>query len=245
MPEQRQLTKRKSFIFLLVLAALLFVGVLGGTYFIRYSPDFKIKEVSIINEKGIPVSNPEDFFRLDGDLNLFSFDMERIVQDIQARHPELDDVFIRKHFPHKLLIQVLEREPVAIVALRDSYLVDADAFILPFKFTYKNLPKIIGIDSRQIELYAQSPSLRLKSVLSLLKELKKAEVCPAYKVSRVDVRRDLDVAFYLGNKIEVKMGRSNFQRKVALLNEILAKLKEKGTVPKYIDMRFDNPAVLP
>ena len=224
---------------------MLFVGALGGTYFLRYSSDFKIKEVSIINEKGVPVSNPEDFFRLDGDLNLFSFDMERIVQDIQARHPELDDVFIRKQFPHKLLIQVLEREPVAIVAIRDSYLVDRDAFILPFNSAYKNLPKIIGIDSRQIELYTQSPSLRLKLALNLLKELKKAEVCLAYKVSRVDVRRDLDLSFYLGNKIEVKMGRSNFQGKAALLNGILAKLKEKGTVPKYIDMRFDNPTVLP
>ncbi len=229
----------------LILGVLILAAALAGAYFVRYFPDFKIKKVSIINEKGIPVSNPEDFFRLEEGLNLFSFDMERIVQDIQARHPELDGAFIRKQFPHKLLIVVKERKPVAIVVLRDSYLVDADAFILPFKSAYKELPKIVGIDSRQIGLYTQSPSLRLKSALNLLKELKKAEVYPAYKVSRVDVRGDLGVTFYLENKIEVKMGRSNFAKKASLLNGILGKLKQNGTVPKYIDMRFDNPAVLP
>lgn len=233
---------------LLILIALIVAATLGGRILLMHFPYFKIKEVSIIDLKGQPVCNPQDFFRLDmeSDFNLFSFDMERILRDIRARHPELADVFIRKQFPNKLLIVVKEREPLALVASSpDSYLVDVQGFILPFKSIYRDLPKIIGIHPKQLQLYTNARSLRLEKALELLKELKKRRIYPEYNVSQIDVRRYADIIFYLENRIEVRMGQSGFERKVALLSRILTQLKASDTVPKYIDMRFDNPVVKP
>lgn len=234
-------------IFALVLCALIVALILGMRVLLINLSDFKIKKVSIINEKGRELANPEDFFRLDlvDNLNLFSFDMQRIAQDIQARHPELLAVSVHKRFPNKLLIKVVEKEPQAIVVLPDSCLVDVQGFTLPYKPGYKDLPKIFGIHPRQVQLYTQSSSLRLQKALNLLAELKKAKIHPEYQISKIDVRQYQDIIFYFRNGIEVKMGESDFARKVALLSKILLQLKTKGTVPKYIDMRFDNPAVLP
>ena len=64
-------------------------------------------------------------------------------------------------------------------------------------------------------------------------------------MSKVDVRKYSDLIFYLQDNIEVKMGQGGLTRKAALLSKILAQLKASGTVPKYIDMRFESPSVLP
>ena len=230
---------------LLIVGTLIVGASFGARSFLLHFSGFKIGKVSIVNVDGKALENPEDIFRLDGDFNLFSFDIERVVQDIQARHPQLHDVFIRKQFPNELLIVVKERDPVAIIILRDSYLVDEEGFVLPFKSIYRDSPKIIGIHPKQIQLYARTHSLRLKKALNLLKELKKAKIYPEYKVSQIDVRRYSNVIFYLENRIEVKMGQSDFGRKTAVLRGILVQLKSSDTVPKYIDMRFGDPVVKP
>ena len=230
------------FLFVVVTSVVFFAGYLLLVNF----PDFKIERVKVINQKGESVFNPEDFFRLDStEVNLFSFDMKRAIQDILARHPELAGVSILKRFPNELLIVLKEREPVAAVVSGDFYSVDAEGFILPFVSIHRTLPKIIGVHSKDVKLYARSDSLKLKKALQLLAELKRAKVYPEYEISRIDVRRYSDVIFYLGDKIQVKMGEGDFKRKSELLSTLLAQLKASNTVPKYIDMRFDNPVVKP
>jgi len=268
MPDYKQLIKKRGFpknspkknrreakrpgkflskaIFLLLLGVLILGSFFCARSFLLHFSGFRISKVSIVDADGRALRNSEGIFRLDSDYNLFNFAMERAVGDILARHPELADVSIRKQFPNKLLIVVKAREPVAvIVSSPDSSLVDEEGFILPFKPTHRQLPKIIGIHSKQIQLFVKSHSLRLKKALDLLKELKKAKIYPEYKVSRIDVREYSNIVFQFKNRIEVKMGQSAFKKKVALLGRILAQLKATDTVPKYIDMRFDNPAVKP
>jgi len=263
MPDYRKLIKRRASarrvsrlklkqrkavnkITILLMLGLLVAGALfGARYFLVNFSGFNVTRVSVVNAKGEPLENPEGIFRLEDELNLFSLDMQRIAQDIKASRPQLQDVLIRKQFPGKLLIIVKERQPIAVIASRNSYLVDEEAFVLPFKSKYRDLPEIIGIRPRQIKIYTQTNSLRVSRALNLLTELKRANVYPAYRISRVNVRKYSDVTFYLEDDVEVKMGDGDFQRKAVLLNGILSQLKTEGSMPEYIDMRFDNPSVKP
>ncbi len=262
MPDYKKLTKKnkrlpqvkrpaKSLfnkgLFLLLLLALLASGLYFGIgYFLLHCSDFEISQVSIVDTQGKPLENYQSIFHLDGSYNLFDFDMAKARGDILARHPELADVSLRKQFPDKLLIIIRAREPLAIIAsLANTPLVDAEGFILPYNASARELPKIIGIRPGQIGLFAKSHSLRLKKALDLLKELKKAKVYPKYKLSRIDVKEYSNVVFHLEDNIEVKMGAADFARKATLLSRILAELKTTNTIPKYIDMRFGNPAVKP
>jgi len=236
----------KIILSLIVVGLIVTAAFAGRSLFMHFS-DFKIKQVSVINLKGQAVANPQDYFRLDSisELNLFTFDMQRVSRDIRARHPELADVFIRKQFPDKLLIVIKERVPLAIIALKSPYLSDAEAFILPFKSMYGDLPKIIGIHPRQIQLFAKTPSLRLKKALNLLKELEKVKILPEYKISQIDLTQYSDITFDFKNRIKVKMGQGDFVRKISLLGKVLTELKAADTAPKYIDMRFDSPIIRP
>ena len=232
----------------LLLFAVLICGiVLAARPLLINIADFKIKQVTVINQNGKPLANPEDFFCLDSDhdFRIFSFDLERAAQDIRARHPELKDVFIRKQFPGRLLIVVQEREAVALIALKDFYLVDEEGFIMPYQSAQADLPKILGIHPRHIQAFTQTRSLRVKRALNLLQELKRTEICSQYRISQIDVREYSDVVFYLDDRIEIKMGQSEFGRKAGVLSKILVQLKESDTFPKYIDMRFDHPVIKP
>ena len=235
----------RSIVVLLVIPALIVCLFFSARHFLLHFSILKISKVSIVDTKGKPLGNTEGIFRLEEEANLFNFNMKRVAQDIQARHPEFANVLIRKQFPHTLAIVVKKREPFAIVATKGASLVDEEGFILPYESTYEQLPKIIGIHPRQIGLYTKSRSLRLKKALNLLKELKKAKIYPEYKVSQIDIKEYADVVFYLENGIEVKMGNSDFGRKSLVLIEILTQLKTSDTVPKYIDMRFESPTVMP
>jgi len=59
------------------------------------------------------------------------------------------------------------------------------------------------------------------------------------------VRQYSNIIFYLANRIEVRMGEGGFTKKAVLLSRILEQLRISDSVPKYIDMRFDNPVVKP
>lgn len=242
-------TKRslKKVVLLLIFCALIISIYLGARSFLLNSSGFKIDKVSVVDSQGKPVQNPERFFRLENGLNLFSFDIKRVVEDIKARHPELAAVLIRKHFPNALSITVKMREPVAIVVTKKSSLIDKEGFILPFKSRYQHLPKIVGIGPRQIQLYTKASSLKLNRALELLKELKKAGIYCEYNITQIDVRglAKQNIVFYLENGTEIKMGQNGFARKAVLLKRILTQLKVSNTVPKYIDMRFEDPSVLP
>lgn len=246
MPDYKKLVKPKITFSLVAVGLIIAVAFAGYSLLVHFS-NFGIEQVSVINLKGQAVANQQDYFRLDSvsELNLLTFDMQRVSRDIRARHPELADVFIRKQFPNKLLIVIKERVPLAIIALKSPYLSDAEAFILPFKSTYGDLPKIIGIHPGQIQLYSKTPSLRLKKALNLLKELEKAKILPEYKISQIDVTQYSDITFDFKNRIKVKMGQGNFVRKISLLGKVLTELKAADTAPKYIDMRFGSPIIRP
>jgi len=267
MPDYKQLTKRtrkipirklnqeaakskkllNKIILLSLLIAFIFMLTLYGLSLLKNCSYFKIKKVSVVNHKGRAVSNPQDFFRLDpdSDLNLLNFNMKGLIQDIQAGHPELSQVLIYRQFPNKLLLVVKEREPIAIVLAQDSYLTDEEGFILPYRPADKDLPRIVGINPKQMRIFEKSASLKLKKALGLLKALEKAKVYPQQQISQIDVKQYTDIVFYFKNRVKVKMGGGDFLNKAFLLSKILNRLKKSNTVPKYIDMRFGDPAVRP
>lgn len=235
----------RAIIFLLIPATLVLSAFFWMHSFLLHFSGFKISKTSIIDADGKALENPESIFRLEEKVNLFKFDMKRIARDIQARHPELISLRMRKEFPNALLIVAGKRKPVLIVGTQNFYLADEEGFILPFESRYGHLPKVVGIQPRQTQVYTKTHSLRLRKAIGLLEELKLAGVYPEYKISRIDIQQYSAVAFYFKNGIEVKMGEGGFARKAALLKGVLAQLREEDTIPKYIDMRFDSPVVKP
>ncbi|MBN2097885.1 MAG: cell division protein FtsQ/DivIB [Candidatus Omnitrophica bacterium] len=244
-PRSKKILAKIFMVFLLI--ALITGLVFFGYSFLLRFPGFAISKLIIVDENFKPVAQPNNIFRLENltnKPNLFSFDLRKVAGDIRLRHPELANLVVRRQFPNAIIIMVTPRKPVAIISLRESYLVDAQGFILPYVASGAELPKIVGLSSREIRVYSVSDSLRLNRALSLLRELERSKIYPEHQLTQIDIREYSDVVFYLDSGIQVKMGGSDFSKKVILLKGVLQQLKSSATAPKYIDMRFDNPSVL-
>ncbi|MFH1045432.1 MAG: cell division protein FtsQ/DivIB [Candidatus Omnitrophota bacterium] len=247
------LNPRTKIIFAGVMTLALCIAVavyvaLGVRSFLLDSPVFTIDTLYVMSADEQPIVNAEEIInveRLGENRHLLRYDVKKLMRDIQARHPELATVVVRKQFPSALIITIRKRIPVVIVG-NNLCVVDKEGFALPFNQEYALLPKISGIHSAQVPLAAKSGSLRLEKALALLIALEEAGIYPARKVSRIDVGDFSQVLFYFDDNTEVKMGGDEFAQKAKVLKGILQRLKkEKDLTPKYIDMRFGNPAVLP
>lgn len=234
---------RRKRVFLFAAGLLLMaVGAVTVKMFFLLLPALEIKKVFITDSAGRLMPAAARIFTLGEERSLLSIDIKKVAEQIQAAHPEFISVIARKDFPETLMITVKKRKPVAIMKTAQTYLVDEEGFVLPFEDRYADIVQIID-RPQKIQLYAKHRSIKLQRALNLLKELKHAEGFSRLNIAKIDLRRYDSVDFYYHNGLKVKMGQDSFKHKVALLDGILLHIGADNAVPKYIDMRFDNPIV--
>jgi cell division septal protein FtsQ len=242
-----KLTIAKIFAIVILLGVVVY-SCMGTRSFLLAFSGFNIDSVCVVDENGRTLEDGHEIFdigRLEEDAHLITFDLNKVVEDIRTRHPELSSVVVRRDFPSTLTIIAQKRIPFAIIG-DGARLVDNNGFAMPFDSEYVDLPVIVGVNARHVPINAKSHSLRLEKALALLRALEKTRIYPEHMISQVDVTDYANIVFYLDERIEVKMGGDDFSQKVAALKGILAQLKnDKDLSPQYIDMRFDDPAVLP
>lgn len=234
---------RRTGVFLFAAGLLLAaVGAITVKMFFLLLPALEIKKVFITDSAGRQMPAAARIFTLGEERNLLSLNLKKVAERIQTAHPEFISVITRKDFPETLIIAIKKRKPVAIMKTAQTYLVDEEGFVLPFEDRYAGLVQIID-HPRKIQLYARHRSIKLQRALNLLKELKQTGFSSRLDIVRIDLRRYDSVDFYYHNGLKVKMGQDSFKHKLALLDGILSQIGADNAVPKYIDMRFDNPVV--
>lgn len=122
-----ELARKNRLFFILKLVGVLAVFVLivgGGTYFLFFTDNLEIKDITInglqtidrdivlaeINEQ----FNHKKFGHLQTKKNILFFDAEILEADLLSANPVLKSVQAGKHLPHKLVVDVIEREPSGI-----------------------------------------------------------------------------------------------------------------------------------
>ncbi|MFH1245628.1 MAG: cell division protein FtsQ/DivIB [Candidatus Omnitrophota bacterium] len=242
MSKENNEPKRKRIFLFTISLLLMIISVVTVKIFLLLLPALEIKRVFVVDSAGRMLPEAGRVFTLGEDKNLFNLDIKKVAARIQSAHPEFISVFVRRDFPETLIIIIKKREPVAVVNVERTYLVDEEGFILPFDSRYADLVQIVDYPQK-IQLYAKHRSIKLQKALSLIKELKQTEISSRYNIAKIDLRRYGSVDFYCSNGIKVKMGQDSFKHRVALLDGILSQIGQDNAVPKYIDMRFDNPII--
>ena len=96
--------------------------------FIIDNPYFSVREIQVRGGDKVSGNEIVTIAGLKQGMNIWKVDPAAIEKKV-ARHPWVRQVLVRREFPRRIVIDVEERIPKAIVALRKLYYIDADGVV--------------------------------------------------------------------------------------------------------------------
>jgi len=245
-----------KFILTLVVLCVIGVSLVRFKYMLLDSQYFMIKDIQLkayeggafVREFSIEELGEESIVGS----SIFFIDLILLKEKIELAHPEFKDVVLRRLLPNRLIVETELRKAVAQVRSDRYYLIDGEAVILPDAkdFSYPDLPIIIGIG---VNLAKASPvnlskfeKEKLDSGLDLISKISLNKDLSGYDLKMVDIVDQGNISFYFeGLNVEMKIGRSDFSNRLAVLATVLGQLGSDADNFRYIDLRFEDPIIGP
>jgi len=217
---------------LLVFAALICLTFIYAYSYLLSMPYFAIKEVSIRGLKELTEKDILTLASLPPQKNLLAVNTELLMKRVSA-NPWVKNIYVGKELPDRLVMEVRERNPVAILKQAgDFYLMDNEGFV--FKKLGKNdevdLPIITGINGMEKE--------KSRLLLSSLNLLKTMSASGRYNylgaISEVDVDDIFGLSLLTDTGLYLKLGTGNYENKLNQLNVVMADVEKRGMRKGYI-----------
>jgi cell division protein FtsQ len=215
---------------LLFLVAVLCVSFIYAYSYLLSMPYFAIKEVSVRGLKELTEKDILTLAALPPQKNLLAVNTDLLVKRVSA-NPWVKNIYVGKELPDRLVMEVRERNPVAMVKQgSDFYFMDNEGFV--FKKLGKgdevDLPILTGIDGKE----------KSKLLLSSLNLLKTMSASGRYNylgsISEVNVDDIFGLSLLTDTGLYLKLGTDNYENKLNQLNVILADVEKRGMRKGYI-----------
>lgn len=202
-------------------------------------PLFRVREVEVKGCQKIPRETLLSMARLEGMPNLFRLRLKEVVKRLEL-HPWIESVSARKVFPSKLMIEIEERRPMAILQLEDPYYIDGKGVVFSpvgDKDGY-NFPFLTGLSREALENHSEEAKELIRKALELLFTAEKMKAAPLAEISEIHIEgaRGLH-CFSKEEGIEVIMGWGDYSEKLRRLSLVWADLGRRGISATAIDCR--------
>lgn len=211
------------FIFLIVLAAfVLFV-----------SPLFTVREITVEGNRELTPETIISHSGITAGVNIFKVNLGQAAAGIKML-PAVKEVHIYRDFPGRIEIGIVEREPVALLPVKNGFIaVDGDGvYLRTARIGEKGLPVVTGLTAEIPPAGRPVQDQRLAVVLGVIKNLPAGLVDD---LSEVSLDQNGRIVLYTLRGIRCCLGDSeNVPKKGALLVQILKELKGKQI--EYIDL---------
>jgi len=221
---------------LLLLSFFLFVGHWVYVHLLN-DPYFRVREVEVEGNRKIPKETLLSLTMMEGMPNLFSVRLKEVVKRLES-HPWVEQVRVRKVFPHKIVIQVEERKPMAILQLEELYYIDTQGEIFTpvgDRDEY-NYPYVTGLTRRAFEKEPEEAKRLIAKALELLRIVNQGKTAPLGEISEIHMEKAFGIhCFTKAEGVEVKMGWEDFEEKLRRLPLIWSDLRKRGLSAVSID----------
>ncbi|WP_026895194.1 cell division protein FtsQ/DivIB [Clostridiisalibacter paucivorans] len=243
---EKKVKRRKRGLFLLILIAIisLFVILVTKTDF------FHIKEIQVTGNKRL---NHDRIVLASGIMkgeNILRIDKKIITENLLS-HPYIKDVSIKRKLPKKVVINIKEREEIAVLKYMGSYIyVDNDGIVLSI-LSENEKPDLPIIEGFEIEDFTIGKKIKSKdnmdtskffNMISISKDL---DIISTIKKIEIDENSQINVVLY-DNLIFAFGGLDNVKYKLSSIKKMGEELEKRniktGTV--YLN-RGDNPIYTP
>ncbi|MDM7986293.1 MAG: FtsQ-type POTRA domain-containing protein [Smithella sp.] len=217
---------------LLSVAAGLTIAFIYTYSLIISSPYFQIQEVSVRGLKELTEKDILALANIKPMQNILAVNTEAVARRVSANQ-WVEHVYVGRELPGKLVLEVQERTPLALVKQSDDfYLMDAKGFV--FKRLMKNdavdLPIITGVRKEE-----KTASPLILYTLTFLQTVSRSEEY-AYlgTIAEINVDDVFGVALIFDKGLYLKLGTDGFEAKLKKLKNVLADLESRGMKTGYV-----------
>ena len=212
------------------------------------------QKIFVLNEpiiSGYNILNKKDYKSIIDQLEYETINKAYIVEIRKAleKNPFVKAARVSKHFPNKLNIQIVERQPLGIINIENQLMIDEEAVVLPGKNYSEDylIPVLSGFNSAK-ELYPEGEktfSIKVKEAVSILRELSTKYKNLYENISELTLNKDDEYVIILADRpTRVILGKDNISQKFNILKSFDKALGQRQLTDfRLIDMRYSKQLV--
>ena len=171
------------------------------------------------------------------------------ITEIIENHPYVKVARVSRHYPSKLIVEIIERTPIAILNKNPMIFLDEESFVLPEMGNLNdyNLP-ILSNFNNDSGLYPhgkQALSTKVIECASIIKQLKNRYKNLYDNLSELKITSDNEIELILSNHpTHIYLGNENIYNRIYILKEFENKLKPNSISNfNYLDFRYENQII--
>ena len=181
--------------------------------------------------------------------NLFRFNISKAENELLA-YPYVDDVRISRHFPHRLEINVTERQPAGVLLNNSNYLqFSKDGILLDNTKSLSNLslPLITGFKMEDVPAPGEAfkDNERFEDILRII------NACDddlLRMLQEINIKDRNNILAYTSQGLEIRIGSvDNIETRMATLNDIINQVILSDIIEdpiEAIDIRYEKSPVV-
>ncbi|MBC8345442.1 MAG: FtsQ-type POTRA domain-containing protein [Candidatus Marinimicrobia bacterium] len=180
--------------------------------------------------------------------SIHDFNMIEMAHTIEE-NPFIKAARISRHFPNRVKINIIEREPLAILNMESSLMIDNEAVVLP-NHPYSEsvlIPILSGFNNAK-DLYPegeQTYSVKVKEAIKILNQLSNHYPKLYENISELTLNKDDEYVIILTDRpTKVILGKNDIIPKLNILKSFDEALGQRQlTDYRLLDMRYKKQLV--
>jgi cell division protein FtsQ len=213
----------------------------------RTTPLLGVTDVEVRGARGLGQAAIRAAAAIEPGDNIFTIDVDAVIDRVEAL-PGVRSARVIRHLPRRVVVQVEEREPFALVnPVTGGRLlwVDVEGHLVAAERRpgAPPLPILSGVGgiARAAD---QPPADDLRTGLALLRTVQRVGGRVADRVSEIDLAPSEGPVLYLVDGTAVRMGTAAWDERLARLEGVLTDLDSRGERVAGVDLRFRDLVVL-
>jgi cell division protein FtsQ len=207
-------------------------------------PYFAVSEIVVTPTRHVRAGSLLESVDLRPGVSLWRIDPERLAARLEEQ-PWIRRAAVRREFPRRLVVDLVERRPAAILYLDQLYYVDSTglAFVRVGERDPLDLPFVTGVEAAIVADERPFARHAIRQALRLL-QLMQAAGLP-FRVSEVHIEREQGITvFPMEPRAALTFGWSGFGTKLTRLTRVLRDFRGRESQIREIDLTMGAAAVV-